>query len=403
MIPWLFVIGLGEDGLEALSPAARALIDSAEVLVGGERHLAKIPAGKAERISWQDGFAAALDKIEDRRGRRVVVPASGDPFCYGIGAALTRRFKIEEMIVMPAPSAFSLAAARLGWSLPDVKTLTLHGRPLSGLNLFIAPNFKLLILSRDGATPAEVAALLVEHGYGDSLISVLEHMGGAAERRLEGTAADWKHDRCADLNVIAVRCRAAADARVLSRAPGLPDDAFEHDGKITKREVRAITLARLMPLPHQTLWDVGAGSGSVAIEWMRAERTAKAVAIERHADSCARIARNAVNLGTPGLKVVEGRAPEALDDLGPPPDAVFIGGGLVAEEGILKVCLDKLNPGGRLAANAVTMEAEERLSAFRNEYGGEMSRISIERAESLGRFSGYRPLMTVTQFTVTKR
>lgn len=403
MKPWLSLIGIGEDGLEALSPAARSLIDAAEVLVGGERHLAKVPAGKAERLSWREGFADVLDKIEGLRGRRIAVLASGDPFCYGIGAALAKRFKPEEMIVVPSPSAFSLAAARLGWSLPDVETLTLHGRPLSGLNLFIAPDAKLLILSKDGATPAEAAGLLVERGYGASPISVLENMGGEAERRREGTAAGWRHDRCADLNVIAVHCRASADARVLSRAPGLPDDAFEHDGKITKREVRAVTLAKLMPLPHQTLWDIGAGSGSVAIEWLRAERTAKAVAVERRAESCARIVRNAVNLGTPGLKVVEGRAPEALNDLGPPPDAVFIGGGLIAEEGMLKVCLDRLNPGGRLAANAVTIEAEERLLAFRNEYGGEMSRISIERAEPLGRFSGYKPLMTVTQFTVMKR
>ncbi|HEB79400.1 MAG TPA: precorrin-6y C5,15-methyltransferase (decarboxylating) subunit CbiE, partial [Rhodospirillales bacterium] len=379
MTPWLFIVGIGEDGIEAISPAARALIETAEVLVGGGRHLDKVPEGVAETMTWEAGFGPTLDRIAEFRGRRVCVVASGDPFCYGVGATLMRRFDAGEMTSIPAPSAFSLACARLGWPLPDVQTLTLHGRPLETFNLFPAPGARLLALSRDGETPAHVADLLTKQGYGPSVLTVLEHMGGENEGRLEGKAEDWSFERCADLNVLAIQCEASAGALILSRSPGLADDAFEHDGKITKREVRAVTLAKLMPLPRQLLWDVGAGCGSVAIEWLRAENTAKAVAIECDAEACARIARNAAALGTPRLKVVGGQAPDALDDL-PAPDAVFIGGGMVSGEGILEACLDRLSPQGRLVANAVTLEAEQRLRAFLSAHGGEISRISIERA-----------------------
>jgi len=304
MTPWLTVVGFGEDGLEGLSQAARRAVAEAEVLVGGTRHLAKVPPSKAERLDWGNGFLETLERLVPLRGRRVVVLASGDPMNFGAGASIAKRFDASEFVVIPNVGAFSLAAARLGWSLPDVETLTLHGRPVDMLNLHLAPGARLLILAENGATPAQVARLLVTRGYGPSAIAVFEHMGGANERRIDGVAAAWDRPRTADLNTIAVECRVGDGARVLARVPGLPEDAFEHDGQITKREVRAATLARLMPLPHQVLWDVGAGSGAIAIEWLRAERLARAVAIEREPARAAAIRRNAANLGVPYWKVV---------------------------------------------------------------------------------------------------
>ncbi len=401
MSAWITVIGFGEDGLDGLSPAARALIDSAEVLVGGERHLAKVPPGKAERMGWGSGFPATMDEIAKLKGRRVTVLASGDPMDYGAGAALARRFPASEMAVVPAPGAFSLACARMGWSRPDVETLTVHGRPLDRLAYHLAPGARLLVLSQDRETPAAIAALLSAHGYGPSPITVLEHLNGAEERRFEGTAEDWAHPQCADLNTVAVECRAGAGARLLPRVPGLPDDAFEHDGQITKREVRAATLAALMPLAAQVLWDVGAGSGAVAIEWLRAEGSAGAVAVERDGSRTAAIARNAAALGVPSLRVVEGVAPDALEGLEPPPDAVFVGGG-VAEAGLLEACWEALPAGGRLVANAVTLEAEARLLDFHGRLGGALTRIAVARAEPIGGRATFRPLMAVTQFAAVK-
>ena len=401
MSAWITVVGFGEDGFDGLSPAARALIDGAEVLVGGERHLAKVPPGKAERMSWDGGFSATLDEIAKLRGRCVTVLASGDPMDYGAGAALARRFPASEMTVVPAPGAFSLACARMGWSRPDVETLTVHGRPVERLAYHLAPGALLLVLSQDGKTPARIAALLGAHGYGPSPITVFEHLNGAEERRLEGVAEDWAHPNCADLNTVAVECRAGPDARLLPRVPGLPDDAFEHDGQITKREVRAATLAALMPLPGQVLWDVGAGSGAIAIEWLRAERSARAVAVERDAGRAAAIARNAAALGVPGLGIVEGVAPDALAGLEPPPDAVFVGGG-VAETGLLEACWEALPAGGRLVANAVTLEAEARLLDFHGRLGSTLTRIAVARAEALGGRLAFRPLMPVTQYAAVK-
>ena len=401
MSVWITVFGFGEDGIDGLSPAARALVDSAEVLVGGERHLAKVPPGKAERMSWGGGFAATLDEIAKLKGRRVTVLASGDPMDYGAGTALARRFPASEMVVVPAPGAFSLACARLGWSRPDVETLTVHGRPLERLVYHLAPGARLLVLSQDGGTPAGIAALLSANGYGQSLVTVLEHLNGAEEKRIEGLAGDWAHRRCADLNTVAVECRAGPGARLLPRVPGLPDDAFEHDGQITKREVRAATLAALLPLPGQMLWDVGAGSGAVAIEWLRAERSAGAVAIERDRGRAAAIARNAAALGVPALRVVEGVAPGAFDGLEGPPDALFVGGG-VAEAGMLDACWEVLPAGGRLVANAVTLGGEARLLAVHEERGGALTRIAVARAEPIGGRAAFRPLRVVTQYAVVK-
>ena len=401
MTPWLSIVGLGEDGLPGLAPAARALLDNAEVLIGGARHLDMVPDDGRERLTWPSPLGAIVEEIARRRGRRVCVLATGDPMHYGIGVTLAKAVAMDEMVVIPAPSAFSLACARLGWILSEVETLTLHGRPLALLHPAIQPGARLLLLSNDAATPDQVAELLRARGYGPSRIAVLEHMGGAKERRLDATAEAWQPGRATDFNTIAVDCLAGPDAALLPRTPGLPDEAFRHDGQMTKRELRAVTLSALQPVPGQLLWDLGAGSGSVAIEWMRSHPRCRAVAVERHADRIALIAGNAAALGTPGLEIVEGEAPGALDGL-EAPDATFIGGGLRAD-GNVETCWDRLRPGGRLVANAVTVEGEQALARWRAELGGELTRIAVSRAGALGPYTGWRPLMPVTQLRAVKR
>lgn len=401
MTPWLAIVGMGEDGLDGVAPLGRALIDRAEVLIGGARHLAMVPDDGRERLAWPSPLSALVEDIVARRGTRVCVLATGDPMHFGIGVTMARRVPHEEMTIVPAPSAFSLACARLGWSRADVETLTLHGRPVELLHPFVQPDARLLLLSDDRTTPAQVAALLAARGYGASRMTVLAHMGGPQERRVEGRAEDWAHDDIADLNTVAVECVTGPEAALLTHTPGLPDDAFRHDGQMTKREVRAMTLAALAPVPGQLLWDVGAGCGSVAIEWLRSDRRMRAIAVERNEDRVALIAANASALGTPTLEVVTGAAPEALKDL-PTPDAVFVGGGLSAP-GLIETCWRALAPGGRLVANAVTLEGEAVLAAFQAEAGGGLTRIAVARAEAVGPYRGWRPLMPVTQLRAMKR
>ena len=401
MSRWLSIVGIGDDGLDGISPSARTLVDGAEVLVGGERHLAMVPEDGTERIAWPSPLSDIRPILEARRGRSVCVLATGDPLCYGVGAKMHRWFDREDITVIPAPSAFSLACARLGWSLPDIQTLTLHGRPLETLAAFLAPGARLLALTADGGTPARAAELLRANGYGDSRLTVLEHLGGPAENTVIGTAADWNDGACADLNTLAIECVAGPNAALLPRVPGLPDDAFGHDGQLTKREVRSATLAALAPFPGQRLWDVGAGCGSIGIEWMRAAPHAEAVAVERDSARIARIAANADALGTPRLHIVEGTAPQALADLDSP-DAVFIGGGL-STAGLFECCWQALRAQGRLVANVVTLEGEAELLRLRAEFGGDLTRIAVSRAEPVGPYHGWRPLMPVTQWSVVKR
>ena len=292
MSVWLQVIGIGEDGLESLPPRLRALIDDAEVLVGGERHLAMAPDAKGERLVWASPLSRTLDEIWARRGRKVVVLATGDPMHYGVGATLAKCVPAAEMKVHPHVSAFSLAAARLHWPLAEIECLSIHGRPFELLAGAAAPDRRLILLSNDGTSPATVARLLTELGYGTSEVTVLEHMGGPQERVYSGRADAWSFPRAADLDSLAVHCRAEGAAGQ-SLAPGLPDDAFQHDGQITKREIRAATLSALRPLPGQLLWDVGAGSGSISIEWLRTHRSLSAIAIEAEPERQQRIERNA--------------------------------------------------------------------------------------------------------------
>lgn len=398
--PWLRVIGIGEDGLDGLTPTARALVDSAEVLIGGTRHLAMVPDDGRERHEWPSPLSKLVETILTMRGRPVAVLATGDPMQFGIGATLAKHLPASEMAILPGPSAFSLAAARLAWPLSEVRTLTLHGRPLALLAAALQPGLKLMLLSDGRETPGQVAAYLTGAGFGASTMNVFEHMGGSSERRLDGTAADWPHPPGADFNTIAVALCQPDRPAALGPTPGLDDDLYESDGQLTKREVRAATLSALRPGPGQVLWDVGAGSGSIAIEWMRTDPLAKAVAIESNQERIKTIRLNADALGVPFLRIVEGRVPAALDGL-EAPDAIFIGGGITGD-GVLDACWSALKPGGKLVANVVTLEGEAALFAAQARLGGQLSRIAVSRAEPVGPYQGWRPLMSVTQWAVTK-
>ena len=400
MRPWLAVVGIGEDGLPGLTPAGRALVETAEVLVGGKRHLNMVAQCAADRLLWQRPLDRTIDQIAEHRGRDVTVLASGDPLWYGIGAILVRRFSRDEMTIVPQPSAFSLAAARLGWPVADCATVTLHGRPLDTVRLHLAPGRRILALSEDGDTPRGVAQLLTGCGWGPSRLVVLAHLGAPREVVVEKEAQCWGDRRVADLNTIAIECRGTLSARALPLLAGLPDDAFEHDGQLTKREVRAATLAALVPLPGETLWDVGAGCGSISIEWLRAGAGRSAIAIERIPARAATIARNASSLGVPGLRIITGTAPDALEGL-PIPDAIFAGGG-ISESRLLSVLWGKLRSGGRLVANAVTAEGEAQLLDWHGSHGGALTRITVSRAEPVGPRHLWRSLAPVTQLAITK-
>jgi len=404
MNPWLSVIGIGDDGLAGLSPAARTLVETAQTLVGGARHLAMVPGGGAERLPWRQPLGDTIADIAARRGTRVAVLASGDPLWYGVGTVLLRHFRREEMTIVPQPSAFSLAAARLGWALAGCASLSLHGRPLDSLRLHLAPGRRCLLLSEDGSTPRRVAGLLAASGWGPSRMSVFLHLGGPREAVRHGTAQDWGEQESADLNTIALECTAAPGTRAWSLLAGLPDDAFEHDGQLTKREVRAVTLSRLAPLPGETLWDIGAGSGSIAIEWLRAVPDGAAIAVEQNPERAATIARNAAALGVPGLQIIVDAAPQALGKIPPeltPPDAIFIGGGIAAP-GLLPALWAALRPGGRLVANVVSLDGERAILEWQARHGGELARIALSRAEPLGGHHAWRPQMPVTQLAATK-
>jgi precorrin-6B C5,15-methyltransferase / cobalt-precorrin-6B C5,C15-methyltransferase len=401
MQKWLSVVGIGEDGLAGLSPVARSLVDQATVIVGGDRHLALLPADDPrEKLVWASPLAANVEEIVQRRGQAVCVLASGDPLCYGVGVTLLRQIAIAEMTIVPAPSAFSLACARLGWSLTEVETLSLCGRAPGLIHAVLYPGARLLVLSESGKTPAIVADILTQKGFGNSQITVLERMGGPHERMVTDIAANWQEMDLADLNTIAIACASDSSAPGLSRLAGLPDAAYHHDGQLTKREVRAVTLAALAPLPGQLLWDVGAGCGSISIEWMRSHPRCRAIAIEQHPTRLGLIAENAIALGVPNLEIVSGQAPDALNNL-PQPDAIFVGGGLTRPD-LFATCWQALRPGGRFVANAVTVESEQVLLQWHSKLGGELSRIAIQRAEPIGKFLGWKAMAPVTQWRIVK-
>ncbi len=397
MTAWLNIVGIGEDGMDGLTPVTRATVEQADVVIGGERHHGLTPNLKAERIAWPSPFDALIDTIRTHRGKKVVVLATGDPLWYSVGPKIAKSFEAEEVVFHPQLSAFQWLAVRMGWSLADLETLTVHGRPVQQMIPFIRPNGRLLLLTTGAQTPSEVAEILTARGYGPSRITVFGALGGDRETRFDGIASEWNHV-VPDFNSMAVECIAGEGAQVLPLM-GLPDDAFASDGTMTKQEVRAITLAKLMPMRGAVLWDVGCGSGSVAIEWMRGARDAVAFGVEPRADRIALATQNALALGAPRMTLIEGRAPECLAGL-PTPDAVFVGGGLT--ETTFQIAWDALSNYGRFVANAVTLETEAVLRDLHSKFGGQLIRLSVERAEPVGRLTGWRPAMTVTQWSIVK-
>jgi precorrin-6B C5,15-methyltransferase / cobalt-precorrin-6B C5,C15-methyltransferase len=400
---WLSIVGIGEDGADGLSPVARGLIAGADIVFGGKRHLAlaaKLVRGAAR--PWPSPFAGAVDEVLAHRGRQVCVLASGDPFVYGVGSLLSRHVAPDETLVLPAPSAFSLAAARLGWALPETVLVSLHARALDLIRPHLQPGARVLALTSDGEGPVAVARLLAAAGFGCSHVTVLEALGGPRERVRAAPAKSFALGAIDPLNVVAIEVVAAPDAPVLARAPGLPDRLFEHDGQLTKREIRAVTLSALAPRRGELLWDVGAGAGSVAIEWMLADPSMRAIAIEARPDRAARVRRNAAALGVPGLRVIDGEAPAALATELPRPDAVFVGGG-AGDAAVLDRVAAALAPGGRLVVNAVSLETEAVLIGRHKALGGDLIRISVERAGPIGTMTGWRPALPVTQWTWTRR
>lgn len=399
MSPWLTVVGIGEDGFKGLGRNARHALLRASRIVGGQRQLDLLPVCiRGERQVWPSPFS--LEPVLARRGEAVCVLASGDPMFYGVGASLARQVPADELLILPAPSSVSLAAARLGWPLQEVVTLSVVARSMAALNAHLASGVRLLVLSNDGQSPAAIATQLAERGFGASRLSVFEHLSGPDERRIDGIARDWPGEPIAALNLVAIDCVADANTARLSRLAGLPDSAFRHDGQLTKRDVRAMTLARLAPMPGELLWDVGAGSGSIGIEWMRAHPSCRALAIEADEGRQLLIEHNRDALGVPGLQLIRGTAPHALAGL-EAPDAIFIGGG-VTRDGVLDTCWQHLRPGGRLVANAVTLQSEMTLMAWREQHGGELTRIHVAQAQPLGGFDTWRQALPITLLEVIK-
>jgi len=398
---WLTIIGLGEDGFEALSRKAQRAILEADVLVGGKRHLSLVEGrGQALRETWPSPYGQAMQALARHEGRNVVVLASGDPFFFGIGKQIAAHFGYDGLQVIPSRSCLTLACARTGWSAQDVGLVSLCGRPMSRLLPHLQPGARLVVLSADETTPASLAAWLDEKGCGESVIHLLEALDGPEERQRVFRAREGAPGDVARLNMMAVEIVVGRGASLLPLACGLPDHFFEHDGQITKQEIRAITLSALSPHPGQVLWDLGAGSGSIGIEWMLRHPSNQCFAVERSAERCARIARNAEALGVDQLHVEQRDLPAPLSDM-PPPDAVFVGGG-ISTPGLLDNAWSALRSGGRLVANAVTLEGEQRLFEAFQVWGGALSRISMERLGPIGTMHGFRPAMTVTQYKAVK-
>jgi precorrin-6B C5,15-methyltransferase / cobalt-precorrin-6B C5,C15-methyltransferase len=397
---WLSIVGIGESGRDGLSPAANRLIDNAALIVGGVRHLSMVKGVSAEILEWEKPFRDTIPKLLARAGEPVCVLASGDPFWFGAGAVLAAHIHPSEMLVLPAPSTFSLAAARLGWPLQSTLTLGLHTERIEALIRHLHDGQRILALSLDGATPGHVAALLKRLGFGGSTLHVLEALGGPRERFHQMLAKDLGGEVFDPLNIIGIEVSAEIDARPIPFAPGLPDSHFEHDGQITKREMRAMTVSALRPAPGEVLWDVGLGSGSVAIEWLLSHPSMRAYGFEKSAGRASRAARNAVVLGVPQLRILEGSAPGAFQNV-EAPDAVFVGGG-VSDPGVLDKAWEALKPGGRIVCNAVTFDGQATLMKRRACWGGSLTRISIEREHTVGKHMAWQPAMPVLQWSAVK-
>lgn len=397
---WLSIVGLGENGREGLSAAAEKLIGSAVLLVGGARHLALIGAVRGETLEWKKPFRDTVARVSERRGEPVCVLASGDPFWFGAGAVLAEYVDPGEMLVLPAPSAFSLAAARLGWPLQSAVTLGLHTGRLETLLRYLHDGQRIFALSLDGGTPAKAAELLARYGFGESILHVMEALGGPRELVHRKAARHMKGETFGPLNVLAIEVKAGPGARPIPFSAGLPDSYFEHDGQITKREIRAITISALRPAPGELLWDIGLGSGSVAIEWLLSHASMRAIGFEKSAGRAARASRNAAALGVPHLEIRGGTAPQALQGA-EFPDAIFVGGG-VSDAALLAAAWDALKPGGRMVCNAVSFEGQDALMKARASWGGTVTRINIEREHPVGSYTAWQPALPVVQWVAMK-
>ena len=399
-LPWLTIVGLGEDGPDGLTPASRDALARADLVTGAARHLALLTGLEVEVMAWAVPFAEGIAPLLAHRGRRVVMLASGDPFWFGAGTVLARLLEPGEWTALPAPSSFSLAAARLGWPLETTACLGLHAAPLTRLRPHLVPGARALVLLRDGAAVAELARLLDDLGFGDSRLHVLESLGGPRERLRHAPAGGFDLPDIA--HPVAVGLEVAGQGVAMPCVAGLPDDLFVHDGQITKRPVRALALSALAPRPGERLWDIGAGSGSVGIEWLLAHPSLQAVAFEADPARAARARANAAALGVDRLRVIEGRAPEILPQIGPEhpaPDAVFIGGGLSAP--LLTRRWAGLRPGTRLVAHAVTLESESLLAAWHALKGGSLLRVELAEAGPLGSRRAWRAALPVVQWSVS--
>ena len=402
--PWLTIIGIGDDGFDShfdsLNEIAHHAITTATLIIGGDRHLQFLPKTiTCKLLRWSSPIQTSIDELLTHRGQPICILASGDPLCHGIATTLLRSIPLPEMQIIPALSAFTLARSRLGWSSTEVETISLCGRDPAFLRAALYPNAKLLILSSDQHTPNIVCDRLTEWGYGDADITILEHLGGPKENQLHTIARQRFTQPIALLNTIAIQTHNSSHSIPHAQFP-IPDAQYQHDGQITKQEIRTLTLAALSPFPGQLLWDVGAGSGSIGIEWMRTHPRNQAIAIESHPNRLANITHNAKNLGVPNLKIIAGRAPEALQNL-QRPDSIFVGGG-ITRSGVFETCWDALNDGGRMVINGVTLETEMKLFQLKQAYGGSLTRIQIQRAEPIGNFLGWKSLSPITQWLVTK-
>ncbi|QOV98034.1 precorrin-6y C5,15-methyltransferase (decarboxylating) subunit CbiE [Rhodococcus pyridinivorans] len=392
------VVGIGADGWSGVPSTVRERILAAEVLLGGRRHLDLVPAGTAVREEWPSPLLSGLDDLLDRHaGKDVVALASGDPLVSGIGTTLIRRLGGDAVEVIPAISSVALARARMGWSAEECETITVVGREIDALRRVLTRGRKLVVLV-DGARVADVATLLEAAGFGNSRVAVLSHLGAADESRIDAKAAHLTDTGVRSLSLMCVEVDGPAGLSVL---PGLDDSLFEHDGQLSKRTVRLAAVCALAPRPGELLWDVGAGAGSVGIEWARTDPLCRTLAIEKDERRAGAIERNAAALGVPSIvRIVRGAAPAALVGL-PVPDAIFVGGG-GSREGVLDTCWDALPPGGRLVAHAVTLETEAVLVQWWKMHGGELTRLSVEHADPIGTFTGWRAQRPVVQWSAVK-
>ncbi|MGW5321910.1 precorrin-6y C5,15-methyltransferase (decarboxylating) subunit CbiE [Rhodococcus pyridinivorans] len=392
------VVGIGADGWSGVPSTVRERILAAEVLLGGQRHLDLVPAGTAVREEWPSPLPSGLDDLLDRHaGKDVVALASGDPLVSGIGTTLIRRLGGDAVEVIPAISSVALARARMGWSAEECETITVVGREIDALRRVLTRGRKLVVLV-DGARVADVATLLEAAGFGNSRVAVLSHLGAADESRIDAKAAHLTDTGARSLSLMCVEVDGPAGLSVL---PGLDDSLFEHDGQLSKRTVRLAAVCALAPRPGELLWDVGAGAGSVGIEWARTDPRCRTLAIEKNERRAGAIERNAAALGVPSIvRIVRGAAPAALVGL-PVPDAIFVGGG-GSREGVLDTCWDALPPGGRLVAHAVTLETEAVLVQWWKTHGGELTRLSVEHADPIGTFTGWRAQRPVVQWSAVK-